>query len=316
MHLTRKTRTNGRAGIKTEIRKERPFFKYLAGLLLFGSNGVVASFIDLSSYEIVLLRSVLGAALLVCLFFITGYRFTAFRHTKDLMYIVVSGVAMAADWLLLFEAYARIGVSMGMLINYTGPAIVIALSPIFLKERTTFAKVIALVAALLGAILISGQAAVAGMNVGGLICAGLSAVAYAVMVLLNKMAREITGIENAAVQILCTAVVVAAFVGCKQGFFMKISGNDWFPILLLGLVNTGVGCYFFFSSLSSLSAQTVAICGYLEPLFAVLLSVMILHETMTPLQISGAVLIIGGAVFGECYGRGKSFSEGGTDNAG
>ncbi len=32
-----------------------------------------------------------------------------------------------------------------------------------------------------------------------------------------------------------------------------------------------------------------------------LLSVLILHETMTPLQILGAFLIIGGAVFGECY---------------
>ncbi len=103
------------------------------------------------------------------------------------------------------------------------------------------------------------------------------------------------------IQLLCTAVVVTLFVGCRQGLSMEIAAGDWFPILLLGLVNTGVGCYCYFSSIGDLPAQSVAVCGYLEPLSAVLLSVLILHETMAPLQILGAVLIIGGAVFGECY---------------
>ncbi len=51
---------------------KRPYLKYIAALLLFGSNGVVASAIDLSSYEIVLLRSVIGGALLLVLFFASG----------------------------------------------------------------------------------------------------------------------------------------------------------------------------------------------------------------------------------------------------
>ncbi len=54
---------------------KKSYIKYLAGLLLFGSNGVIASSIHLSSYEIVLLRSVLGAALAAALlgaFFISG----------------------------------------------------------------------------------------------------------------------------------------------------------------------------------------------------------------------------------------------------
>ena len=45
--------------------------------------------------------------------------------------------------------------------------------------------------------------------------------------------------------------------------------------------------------------QTVAICGYLEPLSAVVFSVIFLKETMLPIQIIGAVLIIGGAMLGE-----------------
>ena len=300
----------------------KSYLKYFAGLLVFGSNGVVASFIHLSSYEIVLLRSVLGGCLLLALFFATGHRFTFMHHKRDLLFISLSGVTMAVEWLLLFEAYAQIGVSLGMLINYTGPALVILFSPLFLKERITFPKLIALAAALLdmdadtmqtqlagrlalaaarlGAFFISGQAAAHGVSAWGLLCAILSAVTYAIMVLTNKLAQSIKGIENAVLQLLCAAAVVAVFVGCKQGFSMDIAAGEWLPILWLGFVNTGLGCYFYFSSIGALPAQSVAICGYLEPLFAVVLSVLILKETISPLQIIGAVLIVGGAVFGEC----------------
>ena len=43
------------------MERTRSYFKYILALLLFGSNGVVASHIALSSYEIVLLRTLIGS---------------------------------------------------------------------------------------------------------------------------------------------------------------------------------------------------------------------------------------------------------------
>jgi len=284
---------------------KQSYFKYFAALLLFGSNGIVASYISLSSYEIVLLRALLGCLLLIGIFFLTGHRLTVQRTPKDFLFIALSGVAMAADWLLLFEAYAQIGVSLGMIINYSGPAIVITFSVLFLKEKVTWIKTLALISAFMGVFLISGQAAGIGVNPLGLLCAALSAFSYAAMVIFNKMAKQIKGIENATLQLFFAFIAIAIFVGCKQGFHMNIATNDWLPILWIGLINTGLSCYFYFSSISILPVQTVAVCGYLEPLSAVILSVIVLREIMLPLQIIGAVLIIGGAVFGECYTGGK-----------
>lgn len=278
----------------------RPYFKYLLALLLFGSNDIVANHIGLTSYQIVLLRSALGSLLLTGIFFLSGHKPTAMRHKKDALFIILSGLAMAADWLFLFEAYAHIGVSLGMLINYFGPAIVMALSPLVFKERLRSPKISALIAALVGVSLISGQAALGGVNTWGFICAGLSAVCYAAMVMLNKMSKQVTGLENATLQLFSALIAAAIFVGGKHGFSMDIAAGSWLPILWIGLFNTGGGCYFYFSSIGKLPVQTVAICGYLEPLSAVALSTIILHERMLPLQILGAVLIIGGAAFGEC----------------
>jgi drug/metabolite transporter (DMT)-like permease len=64
---------------------------------------------------------------------------------------------------------------------------------------------------------------------------------------------------------------------------------------------TGIGCYFYFSSIGDLQVQTVAILGYLEPLSALFFSAAFLGETLSVLQLIGAVLILGGAAFSELF---------------
>jgi len=102
-------------------------------------------------------------------------------------------------------------------------------------------------------------------------------------------------------QLITSFITVAVFLGLKQGFSVHIAPGDWIPILLLGIVNTGIGCYFYFSSIGDLPVQTVAILGYLEPLSALLFSAAFLGETLSFLQLIGAVLILGGAAFGELF---------------
>lgn len=278
---------------------KQAYFKYILALLLFGSNGVVASYIGLTSYEIVLLRSLLGSILLIVVFFFTGHKLTVLQHKKDFCYIALSGIAMGADWLLLFEAFAQIGVSLGMLINYCGPVIVVALSPFLFKERISPQKLTSLITALIGVFLISGQAATEGANFWGLLCAGLSAVSYAAMVIFNKKSKQVTGMENSTLQLFFAFVTVSIFIGFKQCFYIEIATEDWLPILWIGLLNTGISCYLYFSSIGRLPVQTVAICGYLEPLSAVALAAVLLQESMTVTQLFGTTMIIGGSVFGE-----------------
>ena len=109
---------------------KRSYCKYILGLLLFGSNGIVASYIPLNSYEIVLLRTFIGSVLLIILFCIGKGKLTFYRHKRHLLWLAVSGIAMGASWIFLYEAYARIGVSISSLLYYCGPVIVMALSPL------------------------------------------------------------------------------------------------------------------------------------------------------------------------------------------
>jgi len=279
----------------------KAIFKYIAALLLFGSNGVVASYISLSSYEIVFTRTLIGGLFLVLIFISSKQIVQFFRNKSHFLYLVISGVAMGASWMFLFEAYAQIGVSIATLAYYCGPVIVMILSPIIFKEKMTAAKLLGFLAVLLGMFCVNEQALLQGNVSWGLVFGILSAFTYAFMVIFNKKAVSITGLENPMWQLITSFITVAVFLGLKQGFSVHITSENLIPILLLGIVNTGIGCYFYFSSIGDLPVQTVAICGYLEPLSALFFSAAFLGESLNFVQIVGAVLILGGAAFGELF---------------
>lgn len=282
---------------------KRSYFKYIIALLLFGSNGIVASFIRMNSYEIVLLRTLFGSLLLVVVFLFGKGKLTFYKHKKQFLYLTMSGAAMGISWMLLYEAYARIGVSISSLLYYCGPVLVMAISPLLFRERLTANRVIGFGIVMIGVVLINGNAVNGNGNMFGIVCGLLSAVMYFLMVVCNKKAKDIVGLENSVLQLISAFLTIAVFVGIKQGYAMKIPTENILPILIFGFVNTGIGCYLYFSSIGNLSVQSVAICGYLEPLSAVLFSIFLLNETMQWAQMIGTVMILGGAILGECAAK-------------
>ena len=283
------------------MKTRRVYLKYLTALLLFGSNGIVASYILLSSYEIVFTRTLIGSLFLVLVFLITRQKMRFWKNPAHFRNLVISGVAMGASWMFLYEAYAQIGVSIATLAYYCGPVIVMMLAPLLFKERMTWARVVGFLTVLLGMFLVNAQALSEGRNAWGLTYGILAAVMYAFMVIFNKKASRISGLENPMWQLITSFITVAVFVGLKQGFAIQIPPGSLVPILFLGVVNTGLGCYFYFSSIGAMPVQTVAISGYLEPLSALVFSAIFLGEALSPMQLAGAALILGGAALGELF---------------
>lgn len=279
------------------------FLKYLVALLLFGSNGIVASHILLASNEIVFFRTLIGSAFLLLLFVITKGRLQIPANKKHFFYLLLSGAAMGACWLVLFEAYVQVGVGISTLIYYCGPVIVMALSPFIFSEKLSAVKIIGMIVVLSGMFLINGNAVSESGLTKGLLYAILSAVFYAVLVISSKKASSITGLENSMYQLAASFLTVFLFTLAKQGLHFGSISASLLPILIIGIVNTGVGCYLYFSSIQKLPVGTVSICGYLEPLSAVIFSVILLGENLSLMQTLGGVLIIGGAVFAESASR-------------
>lgn len=161
---------------------------YILGLIIYGSNGVIVRQISLGSEHLVFLRSLIGTLFLIAICLLRHKDiFQIFEYKKDIVYICLSGFAIALDWLLLFEAYRRINVSLAILINYAGPIIVMLFSPLFFREKLTGRNLFIVFLGFVGVALIGGEDFFTdSYNLSGLILAVSSAFAYAFMVLFNK----------------------------------------------------------------------------------------------------------------------------------
>lgn len=117
----------------------------------------------------------------------------------------------------LYEGYVRIGVGMASLLYYCGPVIVMALSPLLFHERLTRAKLLGFAAVFAGVLLVNGSVRGGNADTTGLLCGAASAALYAVMITENKRAvHNITGQENAALQLLFGFLTAAVFVGIRE----------------------------------------------------------------------------------------------------
>lgn len=273
--------------------------KYIASLLIFASNGIVARHIALNSYQIVLLRTLIGGLMMLALL-VFGKKLHGPHPAKEMRFVVLSGISMGVSWNLMFTAYELVGVAVAALLDYCAPIFVLLLSIVFYREKLTWPVAIGCGAAVAGVLLLSSHTQLNGASPLGAACAILGALFYALEVLLTKKAETVNGMEITMWQLFIACAISFGFTLWRTGVPFAIEGGSWPYILWLGLVNTGVGCWLFFSSVPHMRAQTVAVCGYLQPMAAVVLAALLLRESLTPLQLMGAALVLTGAV---CSGQ-------------
>lgn len=181
-----------------------------------------------------------------------------------------------------------------------------ALSPILFHMHLGARKLAGFAAVVGGCFLVVGQGLQGTLSLFGLICGFMSAVMYALMVIFSKKVTDICGLENATVQLIGSFACVFIYALLTGQALPSFAATDIAPALMLGFVNTGLGCFLYFAAMHDLPVQTVSVCGYLEPLSAVVFSVILLGEPMSAAQLAGAVLILGGAAFSELSGKAKA----------
>ena len=286
---------------KMDSKKQSGYFlsygAYILSLLIFGTNGLYVSNISLSSGQTVLMRTLIGGILLTCLVLFRG-GFDRANVRGERKALILGGTALGLNWVTLFGAYRLLNVSLATLIYYVGPILVLLFSPILFHEKLSGRKILSAAVVAAGLICISGSIVVSGMNSLGLIAAVLSALFYAALIIFNKKIVRTGGLQTAAIELDVAFAVVLVYTLCAEGL-PRIMADDLPYIAGIGFINTGLAYLLYFSGLQKLSGQSAALISYLDPVSALLFSAIWLREAMTPVQMLGAIFIIGGAMVGE-----------------
>lgn len=285
--------------------------QFILSMIIFGTIGLVVRYIDLSASERALLSSFLGCLFLLLIFVMMKKKIAWNLVKSNALLLILSGVALGGNWIFLYQSYDHTTLANATLGYYFAPVFVMILSPIILREQLSMKKIMCIAVAIIGMVMIVGEGVSASNSedVLGLTFGLIAAAFYAALLLLNKFIKEMGKLEQTIIQLGTTALLLMPYVFLSEGFGIFQLPSSSIPfILILGIVNTGIGFWLFFSGMENLKGQSIAMLSYVDPFVAILISAIILQEQMTIVQVFGGALLLGATFMSEI--RLANFSKG------
>ncbi|RVU97738.1 EamA/RhaT family transporter [Coriobacteriales bacterium OH1046] len=281
----------------------------VSSMLIFGTIGIFRRYIPLSSGFLAFTRGMLGGLSLIIFMGLKGGDTRLDLAPRQLAQLIVTGAAMGINWILLFESYTYTTVATATLCYYMQPTIVLLLSPVIFGERLTGKRAICAGIAIIGMVLVSGVTGgygTHGEDMRGILLGLGAALLYAIVVIMNKRLGGIDAYKKTAVQLLSAGIAMIPYLCLSHD--REAMGFDALTVALLlivGIVHTGIAYLLYFGSMDGLEAQTIALFSYIDPVSALVFSSLLLQEPLSMAGMIGAAMILGSAIIGEAWGRGR-----------
>lgn len=287
----------------------------LLGALLFGANGSLAKLLvegGLTATQLTLFRS-LGTAVLAGLVLLITDR-AAFRMTPRLLLVMavlgIGGVALVQATYAAALAYLPVGVT--LLLQYTGVLIVALVAFLVFKEKVRARLWVAIGLVLLGLVAVS-RPWEARLDPTGVALAIGAAVTLAFYFLVGE--RQVGRTSPLAVS-FWTMTFASLFWGLFSGWWeldpdtfakpLDVGGQwgSWelplgIPLLVTVVVGSFLAFLLFFSALKHLSATAAGIAASAEVVFAFAVAWVWLGETLDPVGIAGAAVVLAGILLAQ-----------------
>jgi drug/metabolite transporter, DME family len=215
---------------------------------------------------------------------------------SDWLWVLALGVSLGLFHVGLNFAVFFNGAAVTTIQQAAMPAIVLVVERILWRESLTRRKMMSLFLILTGTVLMSGLTAIgeADVSMAGVLAGFSIPSLYAAWSLLGKKMRR----DYSALPILTYAFGFAVVVLLPFQFNAThpwpVAGNTWLWFAgLVGLSTVG-GFLIYTFGLGRLSAGIVTIVAMSEIVFSAILAYIYLNETLTLLEISGALVIVAG----------------------
>ena len=172
-------------------------------MAIFGTIGLFVRLIPLPSSMIALVRAAMGALFLLAMILMQKRKPDWAGIRRNWKPLLLSSIAMATEWILLFESYRYTTVAVATLCYYMSAVFVIIAAPFILKEKITAHKAICAAAAVIGMVLVSGvlEGQAGAFSPVGVALGLTAAVFYAVIVLCNKRVKNVSSYDTTFIQL-------------------------------------------------------------------------------------------------------------------
>ena len=262
-------------------------------VFIWGFTAVLGDLITIEAVPLVWHRMLLGS--LFVLIYIIYNKGMLKVSLRSLIKFAFVGLLIALHWLAFFSAVKVSNVSITLAMMSTGAFFASFLEPVFFKRKIISYEVVFGLIVIIGLYIIFK---VESEYLSGILFALLASFLGALFSIFNGM---LVKSNNASVisfyELLFGVLFITIYVLFTDGFdntFFKLSGSDWTYLIILASICTA---YAFIASvhvMKWISPYTVMLTTNMEPIYGILLALLILGEKeyMSPTFYLGAIIIL------------------------
>lgn len=263
-------------------------------VFIWGFTGALGELISVGSMAKVWYR--MSIALVLVAIYI-WYKKIPLKISRNLLLIFLgSGFIIALHWFTFFEAIEVSNVSVTLATLSTGAFFASILEPIFYKRKIIRYEVIFGLLVMLGLYIIYE---VNGNFLYGIILALIAAFLSATFSIINgKFAGKYSSSYISLYQILGGVFLISLYLfltGEMNADFFVLSMSDWIYMLILGSICTAYTFVASIDVMKHLSPYTVMLTINLEPVYGIILAIILFPETekmSTGFYIGAAIIIL------------------------
>lgn len=243
--------------------------------------------------SVLFFRYILGVPLLAAMLLFRGHNLTLNKHEH--VAVGVLGILMAFSSLSLFESYKFINSGVASTLLFVYPILVALLMIFFFHEKFKYTVAVCLLLMCSGLALLMKTPSGETLNPYGCLLVMVSALTYALYIIIVNVSHVVRNIPTTKLLLyvlLWGCVVFLAMIPMGSPLSVPTKATGWLNLAALAIIPTVFSLACTTRAIQLIGSTPTAILGALEPVSAVILSVLVLEQTITTRDIWGGILII------------------------
>lgn len=281
------------------IKKIMPIFPILAGIL-WGATGIfIRKSMALGMNSITVISSKVSIASIIMIIFITIYNKSLLKIKLKDIYIFISAALLGMFAVNVFfnESVHLLSLSLAAVLLSLSPIFVLIMSYFLYKEKITKIKIISMILAFLGCVLVSNVlSSKINLSFRGIISGLLAAFFYALYSIISKKALQ-KGYHSLTITLyafIFISIIIAPFT--NWGLIINLVKNDPINIsvfMIMHSVLVLIMPYVFYTiSFSFMDAGKASILASCEPIASTIFGIIFFNEIPNIPSIIGIALTV------------------------
>jgi drug/metabolite transporter (DMT)-like permease len=270
--------------------KKHSLLEIHTAVVLFGLAGLFGKWLVFSPLIIVLGR-VFFASLALLLFFLLTRQEMRISPTRNYAVFILLGFILAIHWVAFFHSIQISTVAVGLLSYSSFPVFTAFLEPILFKEKIQISTLLYALLCVLGIFLIIPRFDMTDSVYQGVLWGLFAGFTFSILTIINrKLSQRYSSLVITFYQDLWATLFLLPFIFVMQP---QLDGRDILLLLILGIFCTALAHSLFIKGMRLIKAQTAAIISSLEPVYGIIMALLILKEVPSLRTVVGGIVILG-----------------------